>query len=67
MMIKNSYYNTGNKVKGGSMAKFPDDRGEGVVEWILIVILALMVLVTIYLLLKPALANLVQQVLESIQ
>jgi hypothetical protein len=33
----------------------------------LIVILALMVLVTIYLLLRPALTNLVQQVLESIQ
>ncbi len=49
------------------MAKLPDDLGEGVVEWILIVILALMVLVTIYLLLKPALANLVQEVLESIQ
>ena len=49
------------------MAKLPDDSGEGVVEWILIVILALMVLVTIYLLLKPALANLIQDLLESFQ
>ena len=49
------------------MAKIPDDLGEGVVEWILIVILALMVLVTIYLLLRPALANLWQEVLASIR
>jgi len=49
------------------MAKIPDDLGEGVVEWILIVILALMVLVTIYFLLKPALGNLWQEVLESIR
>ena len=49
------------------MAKIPDDLGEGVVEWILIVILALMVLVTIYFLLQPALANLWQEVLESVR
>jgi len=49
------------------MAKFPDDQGKGVVEWILIVILALMVLVTIYLLLKPAITNLIQNLLESFQ
>jgi len=49
------------------MAKIPDDLGEGVVEWILIVILALMVLVTIYFLLKPALGNLWQEALESIR
>lgn len=53
--------------KGGSMVKIPDDLGEGVVEWILIVILVLMVLVTIYLLLKPALANLLQEFLESVR
>jgi len=49
------------------MAKLPDDRGQGLVEWILIVILVIMVLVTIYLLLKPALSNLWQEALESIQ
>ena len=49
------------------MASLHDDRGVGVVEWILIVILVMMVLVTIYLLLKPALVNLVQEVLESFQ
>ena len=49
------------------MAKIPDDMGVGVVEWILIVILALMVLVTIYFLFKPALANLWQEVLESVR
>jgi hypothetical protein len=49
------------------MAKLPDDRGQGWVEWILIVILALMVLVTVYLLLRPALANLWLELLESIQ
>lgn len=49
------------------MTKLPDDRGQGLVEWILIVILVIMVLVTIYLLLKPALINLWQDALESIQ
>ncbi|MFN2302908.1 MAG: hypothetical protein ACK2TV_04170 [Anaerolineales bacterium] len=49
------------------MAKLPADRGEGLVEWILIVILVLMVLVTIFFLLRPALSNLWQEVLESIQ
>jgi len=49
------------------MAKLPDDRGQGWVEWILIVILALMVLVTVYLLLRPALANLWLELLESVQ
>lgn len=49
------------------MTKLPADRGEGLVEWILIVILVLMVLVTIFFLLRPALANLWQDVLESIQ
>ncbi len=49
------------------MAKLPDERGQGWVEWILIAILALMVLVTIFLLLRPALANLWREALESIQ
>ncbi len=45
----------------------PDDRGEGLVEWILIIILVVIVLVTIYFLLRPALVNLWQEALESIQ
>lgn len=49
------------------MDKFPDERGEGLVEWILIIILVLMVLATIFLLLRPALANLWQNFLQSIQ
>ena len=49
------------------MAKFPENRGQGLVEWILIIILALMVLITIYLLLRPALANLWQDLMQSIQ
>lgn len=47
--------------------KLPDDQGEGMVEWILIIILVLMVLVTIFLLLRPALSNLLQEFMESIQ
>ena len=49
------------------MAKFPENRGQGLVEWILIIILALMVIVTIYFLLRPALANLWQDFMQSIQ
>jgi preprotein translocase subunit YajC len=49
------------------MIKLPDNRGEGLVEWILIIILVIMVLVTIFFLLRPALANLWQQALESIR
>ncbi len=49
------------------MAKFPRDSGQGLVEWILIIILVLMVLVTIYMLLRPALANLWQDFMQSIQ
>lgn len=49
------------------MARLPDDRGEGLVEWILIVILVLMVLVTIFFLLRPALVNLWQEALQTIQ
>lgn len=49
------------------MSKFPENRGQGLVEWILIIILALMVLVTIFLLLRPALANLWRDFMQSIQ
>ncbi|MDY6846999.1 MAG: hypothetical protein SVP52_07675 [Chloroflexota bacterium] len=49
------------------MAKLPDDRGQGWVEWILIIILAVMVLITSYLLLKPALSTMVQNFFQSLQ
>lgn len=49
------------------MAKLPASRGVGLIEWILIAILILMVLVTVYLLLEPALVNLWQGMLQSIQ
>lgn len=49
------------------MAKFPEHRGQGLVEWILIIILALMVIVTFYFLLHPALVNLWQDFMQSIQ
>lgn len=60
-------YNNYKIIQGGIMAKLPEDRGEGWVEWILIAILTLMVLVTIFLLLQPALANLWRDAVESIQ
>ena len=49
------------------MSKIPGEEGEGLVEWILIIILAIMVLVTIFLLLRPALTNIWQEWLQSIQ
>lgn len=49
------------------MKKLPNSRGVGLVEWILIAILILLVLVTVFLLLEPALVNLWQAMLESIQ
>ncbi len=49
------------------MAKLPEDSGQGLIEWILIVILVLMVLATAFFLLRPALGNLWQEALESIQ
>jgi uncharacterized Rmd1/YagE family protein len=52
---------------GGFMAKLPDDHGQGLVEWILIILLVLMVLVTVFFLLRPALGNLWQEMLETIQ
>lgn len=52
---------------GGDMSFLPDDSGQGLIEWILIVILVLMVLLTVFFLLRPALANLWQELLNSIQ
>ena len=49
------------------MEKLPAERGQGIVEWILIVILALMILVTIFLLLRPSLAMFWQNFIESAQ
>jgi hypothetical protein len=49
------------------MAKLPFERGEGWVEWILIAILAVLILVTIFLLLRPALSNLWQDFIQSLQ
>ncbi|MFW5714073.1 MAG: hypothetical protein ACOCYU_05325 [Brevefilum sp.] len=49
------------------MAKYPKNHGLGLIEWILIIILVLMVLVTAYLLIRPALTNLWQDFLQSIQ
>jgi hypothetical protein len=49
------------------MIKIPNDQGEGWVEVILIVILAILILVTIFLLLRPALSNLWQDFLQSLQ
>ena len=49
------------------MAKLGEGRGLGVIEWILIVILVVMVLVTAYLLLEPALLLLWESMLQSIQ
>ncbi len=49
------------------MAKLPTERGVGLIEWILIAVLILMVLVTVFLLLEPALVNLWQGMLQSIQ
>ena len=49
------------------MTHQPDDRGEGLLEWILIVILIILVLDTVFLLLRPALSNLWQEFLLSLQ
>jgi Flp pilus assembly pilin Flp len=61
------YYNNIEKITGGFMAKLPAERGAGLIEWILIAVLILMVLVTAFLLLEPALVNLWQGMLQSIQ
>jgi hypothetical protein len=52
---------------GGSMIKLPNEEGQGWIEWILIGILAILVLVTIYLLMRPALTNLWQNFIQSLQ
>lgn len=49
------------------MRKLPDNRGMGWIEWILIAILAILVLITIYLLLRPALVIAWQNFLQSLQ
>ena len=49
------------------MAKLGESRGLGVIEWILIIILVVMVLITAYLLLEPALLLLWDSMLQSIQ
>ena len=49
------------------MKKLPDEQGQGWIEWVLIVILAILVLVTIYLLMRPALTNLWQNFIQSLQ
>ncbi len=49
------------------MVRLPDDQGEGLVEVILIVILVLIVFATIIFLLWPALVNIWQDALQSIQ
>jgi len=49
------------------MGRLPNDRGRGLVEWILIVILVIMVIITVYFLLRPALAILWQNALDAIQ
>lgn len=49
------------------MAKRPNDRGIGLIEWILIIILVAMILTTLFLLLRPALEIFWQELLESVQ
>ena len=49
------------------MARLGESRGLGTLEWILIIILVVMVLVTAYLLLEPAILLLWDSMLQSIQ
>ncbi len=49
------------------MARLGESRGLGPIEWILIAILVVMVLITAYLLLEPALLLLWDSMLQSIQ
>jgi hypothetical protein len=49
------------------MRKLRDDRGLGWIELILIAILAILVLITIYLLLRPSLEMVWQNFLQSLQ
>ena len=49
------------------MARLGESRGLGTLEWILIIILVVMVLITAYLLLEPAILLLWDSMLQSIQ
>jgi len=49
------------------MARLGESRGLGTIEWVLIIILVVMVLVTAYLLLEPAILLLWESMLQSIQ
>lgn len=49
------------------MKKLSFEQGQGWIEWVLIGILAILILVTVYLLLRPALDLLWQNFLESLQ
>ncbi len=49
------------------MRKLPDEQGQGWIEWVLIGILAILILVTVYLLLRPALDLMWQNFIESLQ
>jgi len=53
--------------KGVFMANRPDEAGLGMIEKILIVILVVMILATIYFLLRPAATLYLQNILESMQ
>lgn len=49
------------------MRKLPDEQGFGWIEYVLIAILVVLILVTGYLLLRPALELMWQNFLESLQ
>ncbi len=49
------------------MKKLPYEQGAGLVEWILIIVLAFMILVTIFLLFRPAMGMWIQNLLDSVQ
>jgi hypothetical protein len=49
------------------MSKLPFERGQGWVEWILIAILVILILVTVFLLLRPAMINYWQDFIQSLQ
>ena len=49
------------------MRKLLNEQGQGWIEWVLIGILAILVLITVYLLLRPALDMLWQNFIESLQ
>lgn len=49
------------------MRKLPIEQGQGWIEWVLIGILAILVLVTVYLLMRPALEMIWQNFIQSLQ